>query len=268
MQLYIRDIQRLLAVAGYYKGGIDNTVGRKTLEAVEKILNKHSSLLTSSRMNDKRRLIASAQIILHFAGFEPGVIDGYVGHNTVEAYNAWAYEKDHGKKEIIKRSFTKKAPSLVKGNWPYQSQVNKFYGKVGTNQTKVKIPYTMKLAWNTRQKVNKITVHEKIADSVEGIFKRTYEHYGQAKISKMRLDYFGGSLNVRKMRGGSKYSMHSWGIAIDLDPANNQLRWKSNRASFARPEYEEFWKIVESSGAISLGRARNFDWMHLQYSRI
>jgi hypothetical protein len=75
---------------------------------------------------------------------------------------------------------------------------------------------------------------------------------------------FGGCVNVRRMRGGSSWSIHSWGAAVDLDPDNNQLKWSKPKATFSRTEYNDFWKIVESEGWTSLGRARNFDWMHFQ----
>ena len=45
------------------------------------------------------------------------------------------------------------------------------------------------------------------------------------EIHRLRLDVWGGCLNVRKMRGGTRNSMHSWGIALDYDPQNNQLKW-------------------------------------------
>jgi hypothetical protein len=28
------------------------------------------------------------------------------------------------------------------------------------------------------------------------------------------------------------------------------------------------WRIIEGEGAVSLGRARNFDWMHWQFARL
>jgi len=51
-----------------------------------------------------------------------------------------------------------------------------------------------------------------------------------------------------------------------MDPDNNQLKWGKDRASFAKPVYNDYWKIVEAEGATSLGRSRNFDWMHFQFA--
>jgi len=70
------------------------------------------------------------------------------------------------------------------------------------------------------------------------------------------------------MRGGSSWSMHSWGTAVDLDPDRNRLRWNSSKAFLARSEYKPFWEIVESEGWTSLGRERNFDWMHFQSAHL
>jgi hypothetical protein len=62
--------------------------------------------------------------------------------------------------------------------------------------------------------------------------------------------------------------MHSWGIAIDYDPNRNKLRWGAEKAVFAREEYKPWWEFWEEEGWISLGRSRNFDWMHVQAARI
>lgn len=268
MRLSVRSVQRLLAAAGYYNGAIDGDAGPMTMAGVEKVLGNHATRIPA-RMSKSRQLVAAAQLILDAAGFEPGVIDGYSGHNTAEAFNAWDYEKSHGKKQPSFREDYDDDPQLdlpSSQNWPRQSGVSRFYGSVGQNQARIQLPFKMKIAWNTRQRVSSFTCHEKVADAMQGIFQRTLDHYGEKRISELRLDYFGGCLNVRKMRSGSRYSMHSWGIAVDLDPSNNQLRWKRDRATFARPEYNEFWRIVENAGATSLGRARNFDWMHFQFA--
>jgi hypothetical protein len=87
---------------------------------------------------------------------------------------------------------------------------------------------------------------------------------GGIDISKLNLDLFGGCVNVRRMRGGSAWSIHSWGAAIDVDPDNNQLKWGKDKAEFAKKEYNAFWDIVEDEGWVSLGRVKNYDWMHYQ----
>ncbi|MBK9656969.1 MAG: M15 family metallopeptidase [Rhodanobacteraceae bacterium] len=101
-------------------------------------------------------------------------------------------------------------------------------------------------------------------DSLRNIFANTLQHFGLQRVQALSLDQFGGCLNVRPRRGGSSYSVHAWGAAVDLDPVNNALRWDRSRAAFARAEYEPFWKIVEEQGWTSLGRQRDYDWMHFQ----
>ncbi len=102
----------------------------------------------------------------------------------------------------------------------------------------------------------------------EELLRMLVEHYGIQEIQRLRLDLLGGCLNVRTMRGGRRYSLHSWGIAVDYDPERNRLKWGRDRASFAQPEYDPWWKLWEEEGWVSLGRHRNFDWMHIQAARL
>ena len=154
--------------------------------------------------------------------------------------------------------------------WPkqdYNSMVN-FYGPVGENMTRLDVPYKLKLAWAPQTTLSKITCHQKVAKSLYNIFEKTLKEYGEAEIRKLRLDLFGGCLNVRRVRGGSSWSIHSWGAACDVDPDNNQLKWGKDRATLAKPVYEPFWKIVEAEGAVSLGRSRGYDYMHFQFAAL
>lgn len=154
--------------------------------------------------------------------------------------------------------------------WPkqdYNSMV-KFYGPVGENQTRIELPYPMVLDWEPDSVIKRITCHEKIAEPLQRIFRKVLGEYGEQRIKELQLDRFGGCLNVRKMRGGSAWSIHSWGAAVDIDPDRNQLRWGRDRAALAQPVYETFWEIVESEGATSLGRRKNYDWMHLQFAEL
>ena len=150
--------------------------------------------------------------------------------------------------------------------WPRQDYASmvRFYGPVGERQTRLVLPYTMRLAWERGVTVSRITCHELVAPSLGRVLRAILAAYGEAKIRELGLDLFGGCLNVRRMRGGTSWSIHSWGAAIDLDPDRNMLRETSRTARFARPEYEPMLKAFADEGWLSLGVSRNYDWMHFQ----
>ena len=122
----------------------------------------------------------------------------------------------------------------------------------------------MKLAWDKSTKVTTIRCHKLVADNFSSVFNEILEVYGLAKIQELGIDLFGGCFNFRSMRGGSDYSRHSWGIAIDLDPERNQLKETSRTARFARPEYDKLHEIFEKYGFENMGKVKGYDWMHFQ----
>jgi len=128
----------------------------------------------------------------------------------------------------------------------------------------IKLPYPMRLAWDTSVSVTRISCHKDVAENFSAVFNDLLEHYGYEKIKELGIDLYGGVFNYRKMRGGNSWSKHSWGIAIDLDPARNLLRETSRTARFARPEYKPMIDIFYKHGFISLGVEKNYDWMHFE----
>ena len=141
------------------------------------------------------------------------------------------------------------------------------YGKPsqsGTYLVSIKLPYPMRLAWDKKTKVNTMRCHKLVAQNFTNVFNELLSTYGLAKIQELGIDLFGGCFNFRAMRGGSDYSRHSWGIAIDLDPERNKLKETSATARFARAEYKPMIDIFYKHGFVSLGREKNYDWMHFE----
>jgi Putative peptidoglycan binding domain len=215
------------------------------------------------------------QLFLQSAGYKIPYVDGAFGPETERETLKFQLKNGLKADGIVGPKTWKFVTNVSKNTplsqkWPkqdYNSMVN-FYGPVGENQTQLEVPYKLKLAWAPSTTLTKVTCHQKIAKSLYTIFENTLKTYGEKEISKLRLDIFGGILNVRKMRGGSSWSIHSWGAAMDLDPDNNQLRWGKDKASFAKPVYNDFWKIVEAEGWVSLLKERNMDAMHIQAARL
>jgi hypothetical protein len=146
----------------------------------------------------------------------------------------------------------------------------KLYGQPnqeGTYLTTIQLPYPMRLAWDTKKTVKTMVCHKKVATNFTAIFNDLLAFYGYEKIKSLGIDLFGGCFNFRAMRGGSDYSRHSWGIAIDLDPLRNLLHETSKTARFARPEYKPMIEIFYKHGFVSLGKEKNYDWMHFEINK-
>ena len=148
------------------------------------------------------------------------------------------------------------------------NEIVKKYGKPNETGegylTTILLPYPMKLAWDLDTKVTKMRCHKLAAEAFENVFNDLLAHYGMKEIERLGIDLFGGCFNYRKMRGGSEWSKHSWGIAIDLDPARNKLKETAKTARFARPEYQPMIDIFYNNGFINLGIEKNYDWQHFE----
>jgi hypothetical protein len=154
--------------------------------------------------------------------------------------------------------------------WPGQAEVRRgtsIFGAPGREDNLVNILPAYPLFYEGQQ-VRSIRVHRLIATHVQQALREILEHYGNAGISRLGLDQYGGSYNYRPASGGNALSMHAWGIALDFAPRSNGLHVKSPRASLSHPDCSLWWEIWEQHGAVSLGRERDYDWMHVQFARL
>lgn len=263
MKERIKFAQVQLNSRGLNAGTADGLLGPQTLEALSQVEG------IPAGWSKKRKVIAFIQLLAGEKGIEAGPVDGYWGPQTSFAYESLRHLLEEGEEPVSWRP--EELPDLNPNRWPSQKpeqDLIDFYGEVGTNQTKIDLPYPHRLSWKKETVLNRFSCHEKVHDSLGRILTRVLEHYGLPEIQRLKLDLWGGCLNVRKKRGGSKYSMHSWGIALDYDSEGNQLKWGRDRASLAKPEYDMWWKLWEEEGWVSLGRTSNFDWMHVQAAKL
>lgn len=249
-----------------YRGqslSVDGAAGPKTIAALLAVS------IIPTEWNTDRKVVGCIQYACSVEGIDAGPVDGYWGPQTEYGYELLKVKFATGTVPAPWRDDEGIGAAAQPNTWPVQTQdeLTQYYGEVGTNQTSVVVPYKLKIAWDTSKTISKFSCHEKVADSIVRVLERVADHYGD-QISDLGLDLWGGCLNVRKMRGGTKWSTHSWGIAVDWDPARNSLRTNHTQANFAKPEYDVWWKLWEEEGWVSLGRARDYDWMHVQAAKV
>lgn len=137
------------------------------------------------------------------------------------------------------------------------------YGAAGDESNLVRIapPYTL---YFDGKPVTSIRVHRLVATRVSEVLNKVLAHYGAERIHALGLDVYDGAYTYKRTTGGSSMSIHAWGLAIDFGAARNGLHVHAPQAQFSGKEYEAWWRIWEEAGWHSLGREKNYDWMHVQ----
>ena len=143
---------------------------------------------------------------------------------------------------------------------------NSVFGKAGCENMLVNVPVPANYPLKYDGKpVKSIRIHKLVADRLAAALQDIINHYGEdiEKVAPGACVY-DGSYNFRSSRNSSSQSVHSWGLAIDFDAANNTMKMSAPKARLSQPIYEPFWDILEYHGFMSLGRHANYDHMHCQ----
>jgi hypothetical protein len=148
-----------------------------------------------------------------------------------------------------------------KSPWPKSAQASlkRFYGDPGLSQVeqrlaRVAVPF-VGIEYDGRP-VSYLTCHKLVAESLLRVLSAISlsEHAPLLKT-------YAGIYNHRPMRGGTSWSLHAFGAAIDLDPGNNgnQTHWPS-RATMPLAVMEMFAR----EGWLPAGAFWSRDSMHFQ----
>ena len=163
-----------------------------------------------------------------------------------------------------------KIKSALGLGWPSQAEVRSgksAFGRAGdeSNLVNISTPYPL---FYDGTALKTIRVHKLIASAVQNALTDVLAYYGIEQIKKLGLDQYSGCFNYRNSTNGSTLSMHAWGVALDFAAATNTYKMKKPQATLSRQECDMWWRIWEKHGAVSLGRERNYDWMHLQFATL
>lgn len=218
-----------------------------------------------------RTTLASEQLAYKWLGIDSGPIDGLLGPQTLYARQAFAQrtgdKREPSPFETV-RDRDPEAPPAVRSRFPREKDMIAFYGTPGpeieASLVRVRCPWELTLAWNPAVTTSSVSIHKHCAASLQSVFDELLTLYSHSDIVSLGLNLYGGSYSHRRKRGGSSWSTHAFGAAIDWDPAHNGLYVKAPAARLSRSEYLPWWTVWETHGWLSLGRARDYDWMHVQ----
>lgn len=256
----IKDVQMILAAAGAYSGAIDGDLGPKTRAGMATVLQGRGLEFWP----EPRRVVAAVQVLLAKWGHQPGPVDGYEGHNTREALIAWQGTRYFGTPVEVPRVPLAKAPRPPEV--PRQRDAEAFYGPACTeaNMEAITLPFDMRIDWALDQTTRRITVHRSCGPSLLAALVAVRDHYGLGRMRELGIDRYAGGYNPRRMRGGSAWSMHAYGCAIDLFAAPNALRMRCPQALFCGPDYAALLDIMQAHGWLPAIRLWGGDAMHFQ----
>lgn len=173
--------------------------------------------------------------------------------------------KEHKEEDEAKKEDKKESNNKERNDSKVQANLRAEYGEPGIwdQMESVTAPTGFNLTYDGKP-VKSIRMHKKVASNLKNALQETLNHYGSDKLKELRINVYNGSYNNRAKRGGTTKSTHAWTIAVDFDAQNNKLKWKKDKAEFAKPEYKKFIEIFKKNGFFNLGDIKNYDYMHFQ----
>ena len=139
---------------------------------------------------------------------------------------------------------------------PTTRDLTLYFGEAGDESNLVNLPVAgVKYAGRP---VKTIRVNKRCAESLSSVLLELED------AAPWLLERYDGCFNFRPMRGGTAWSLHAYGAAIDFDAANNgnHTHWPA-RATMPF----EVIEIFARRGWLSAGAFWNRDAMHFQFTQ-
>jgi len=153
-----------------------------------------------------------------------------------------------------------------------QKQKFQFLGAPGDtdNLVRIKVPFQLHLSWKLGYTIRSFQCHKLIAPHLTKIYQELSQ-LNPDLLADSGIDIWGGCYNFRPVRGTEKksappFSTHSWGAAVDHDPARNGLHTRTDQAHLAKERFTPIHHIFEKYGFINIGKIIGRDWMHFEAS--
>jgi hypothetical protein len=124
------------------------------------------------------------------------------------------------------------------------------------------LPFPMHLSWDVTTVITRFQAHVLAGDRIISALAAMRDANGVDYLQVHKLDYWGGCFNFRPMREGTALSMHSWGVAVDINPQIGRFHNLDDKVSYPQFIVDAF----EKSGFEWGGHwaAANVDPMHFQ----
>lgn len=249
-------VQKMLGVVA------DGVIGSKTLAALATALGTKVASYKATTIKNIQKAVGTTA-------------DGVIGSKTLNAIIKKLDGKEIVKNEVdpliqkyidkpIKYTDVNYKSSLVKQSVLRSGKST--FGKAGCEGVLVNVPVPANYPLKYDGKpVKSIRIHKLVADRLAAALQDIINHYGEdiEKVAPGACVY-DGSYNFRNSRNSSSTSVHSWGLAIDFDAANNTMKMAAPKARLSQAIYKPFFDILEYHGFNSLGRRGDYDWMHVQ----
>lgn len=237
---------------------VDGSIGPKTYAAMRKI---------SGGTNYNRILTRFVQTTFNNLSKNKIKVDGVWGGVTEASLHKLVYGAYPSRKPKMSKSrgiIVPKRPAWTKELPRTTAEKTAYYGKPGSNFVRMYFPFKMYYA-------GKLTKTTRVNKRCKPMYEHRYEmllsHFGQSELDRLKISDHSGLANVRKIRGGTAWSSHSWACADDVNAADNRMSMTLAQSRFGSNKYQAYWDIVYESGAMSLGLEHDFDVMHCSYTR-